>query len=67
VPLYDFVCECGQEFEELLMGSEQIECPACQSTALQRKLPVFAVGGSVSASADPSDCGTCGDPRGPGS
>jgi putative FmdB family regulatory protein len=69
MPLYEYACkECAHEFEALVRGSETPECPACHSTALQRRLSVFAAhtaGGTAKMSA-PGPCGTCGDLRGPG-
>ena len=70
MPLFEYACkECDKEFELLVRGSETPECPSCHSTELQRRLSVFAAHtNSGSTSAMPvGACGTCGDPRGPGS
>jgi putative FmdB family regulatory protein len=72
MPLFEYACkECDKEFELLVRGSETPECPSCHGTDLQRRLSVFAAhtNGGSSASAMPTmgACGTCGDPRGPGS
>ena len=68
MPLYDFSCaRCGEEFEELVSAGESPDCPKCSSSEIERKLPVFAIGGSQAMGAGAAeDCGTCGDPRGPG-
>ena len=73
MPLYEYACrDCEKEFETLVRGSEQPECPSCGSGHLERRLSVFAAhtaGGASLTSADigPSGgCGHCGDPRGPG-
>lgn len=70
MPVYEFVCkECERPFEELVLGSERPVCPGCGSAKLEKKLSVFAVSGERSRSEPfaPGACGTCGDPRGPGS
>jgi putative FmdB family regulatory protein len=71
MPLFEYACkECAHEFEALVRGSEMPECPSCHSHELQRRLSVFAAH-TTGASGTPSQaigaCGTCGDPRGPGS
>lgn len=72
MPLYDYVCkDCKKDFETLVTGSEKPACPACGSLKLEKQLSVFATVGSRS-SGQPSGgftgpCGSCGDPRGPGS
>ena len=68
MPLFDFRCQqCGHDFEDLITGEEQAECPSCQSAKVERQIAVFAVGGGASAGPPPEACGPCGDPRGPGS
>jgi putative FmdB family regulatory protein len=72
MPIFEYVCkECEHEFEALVYGTEKPECPKCHSKKLTAQLSVFAVaakGASSSPSANPvGGCGTCGDPRGPGS
>jgi putative FmdB family regulatory protein len=67
MPIYEYACRaCGHEFETLVRASETPNCASCNSAELEKKLSVFA---SQSAKAAPamSACGTCGDPRGPGS
>lgn len=70
MPIFEYVCqECDHPFEALVYGSNEAECPKCQSKKLAQQLSVFAVSAKSSASAAPSEgaCGSCGDPRGPGS
>lgn len=75
MPIFEYICkECGHHFEALVMSSRgrtRPECPACQSGKLQQQLSTFAVGPSKSASSSSrpaaGPCGSCGDPRGPGS
>jgi len=70
MPIYEYACqECGNEFEMLVRSSTVPDCPSCHSTALDKKLSVFAAAGSTapeqSVAAGP--CGHCGHPDGPGS
>jgi len=71
MPILEYVCEeCAHEFETIVQGARVPECPTCKSTHLERRLSVFAVGGksaSLAAREPFGPCGTCGDPRGPGS
>jgi putative FmdB family regulatory protein len=72
MPIYEYVCkDCDHAFEAIVYGSQKAECPKCRSRKLAPQLSVFAVaakGPSSSSSAQASGpCGSCGDPRGPGS
>jgi putative FmdB family regulatory protein len=70
VPIYEYVCRgCGHHFEELVFGGRTPACPRCSVDDVERVLSVIAVGRSSSGDAAPAPaaCGTCGDPRGPGS
>jgi putative FmdB family regulatory protein len=79
MPIFEYVCQaCENRFEALVNGgSAKPKCPACASSKLEQQYSAFAVGGvkgkgrfgkSASAGATPrGGCGTCGDPRGPGS
>jgi putative FmdB family regulatory protein len=69
MPIFEYACqECDHHFEALVYGSQEAECPKCQSKKLAQQLSVFAVAakGSASASRAVGACGSCGDPRGPG-
>jgi putative FmdB family regulatory protein len=64
MPIHEYACRgCGHEFETLVRSSDTPSCGSCGSTELDKKLSVFATGGEK---VEPSACGTCGDPRGPG-
>ena len=70
MPLFEFACrDCGHRFEHLTRAGQQPACPACHGNELDKQLSVFAVstGGASASKAAPGPCGTCGDPRGPGS
>jgi len=70
MPIFEYRCEvCDLDFEAIVSASENATCPACDGKRLQRKLSVFAVGGGTrpcDTSPSAGDCGSCGDPRGPG-
>lgn len=39
MPIYEYSCQaCGHEFETLVLGKAEAECPSCQSTDLKRLL-----------------------------
>jgi putative FmdB family regulatory protein len=67
MPIFEYICkECAHRFEALVYGKEKAACPKCQTTKLEPQLSVFAVS-AKSATSQRGACGTCGDPRGPGS
>jgi putative FmdB family regulatory protein len=71
MPIFEYVCkECQHEFEALVFGKQEAECPKCQSKKLEPQLSVFAVSAKSGPTSRPSmpagPCGSCGDPRGPG-
>jgi len=71
MPIFEYVCQkCEHSFEALVRGKERPSCPSCQSLELTPQLSVFAVPAKSSANGmapATSACGSCGDPRGPGS
>jgi putative FmdB family regulatory protein len=71
MPIYEYRCEaCDHRFEALIRNADAPACPSCGSQTLEREFSTFAVstgGASAMRSAAPGSCGTCGDPRGPGS
>ncbi|MCB1049353.1 MAG: zinc ribbon domain-containing protein [Acidobacteria bacterium] len=70
MPLFDFkCCECGKKFEFLVRESgESVTCPQCQATSVTKLVSAFAMaGGKGHVHSGPGPCGSCGDPRGPGS
>jgi putative FmdB family regulatory protein len=70
MPIFEYVCrDCQHAFEAIVQGGRQPTCPSCSSDALDKQLSVFAVSARADAAprASVGACGTCGDPRGPGS
>jgi len=71
MPLFEYICrDCQHQFETLVTRERQPACPSCQGQHLEKQLSVFAVsakGGRTGPAPAMSACGTCGDPRGPGS
>jgi putative FmdB family regulatory protein len=72
MPLFEYACRgCGHRFEYLTRANQAPACPSCEGRDLERQLSVFAVstksGSGAAAFETPGPCGTCGDPRGPGS
>jgi putative FmdB family regulatory protein len=68
MPIYEYDCPaCGKPFEALVYGREQPCCPACGATNVAKRLSTFAVTSGAPEAPPPGACGSCGDPRGPGS
>lgn len=70
MPIFEYVCQqCEDRFELLVNSSTKIACPRCDSAQVTKQFSVFAVGkaGGAPAPRAPAGCGSCGDPRGPGS
>jgi putative FmdB family regulatory protein len=72
MPLFEYRCRaCGDRFERFVLGKTRPTCPVCESADVQKLLSVFAVAAGQTrreaAGDGPAACGTCGDPRGPGS
>lgn len=72
MPIYEYICRsCNHEFEELARSPrdrDTMQCPACESSEVTRKLSVFAArqGESRPANLPPGGpCSTCSDPNGP--
>ena len=72
MPLFEYECRgCGKHFEYLTRDGQTPACPACKGADLQKLRSVFAAQSSSPAKSfsdrPMSACGSCGDPRGPGS
>ncbi len=69
MPLYEYICkECSHHFELIVHSSTIPTCPKCETQNLDKQLSAFAVSSSDGSIgfAEPGECGSCGDPRGPG-
>jgi putative FmdB family regulatory protein len=73
MPVYEYICvRCSKPFEELVLGLEEIRCPACSSLNVEKRYSMFATANTVRSDGAaitndmPGSCGACGDPRGPG-
>ena len=43
MPVYEYECkECGEEFEKLVRGATEIECPKCGSHKVDKKVSTFS-------------------------
>jgi putative FmdB family regulatory protein len=71
MPIFNYVCaDCHHAFEKFVQASTKLECPSCKSMTLEKQLSVFSLGsGQRAFEQGPTQgaCGSCGDPRGPGS
>ena len=70
MPIFEYIClECNHRFETLVQSAAMPACPSCNATALDKQFSPFGVAetGDLPSSGGPGACGTCGDPRGPGS
>jgi len=70
MPLYEYTCnKCGEEFEELVTGSDNnISCPRCGTKDIKKKFSLFGMSGvqrpvtsagSGCSSCSASSCKTC--------
>ena len=71
MPIFEYKCSsCGEDFEKLVFGSQEIKCPKCESSEVVKKFSVFGMSGvekpfagtsSASCSAcSKSTCSSCG-------
>ena len=70
MPIFEYVCgECKHRFELIVQGAVEAACPQCKATRLEKQISSFGVGatGGFASPGAGGSCGSCGDPRGPGS
>lgn len=67
MPLYEYSCrDCDSQFELLIRGSDQPQCPACESSRLEKLLSVPAAhtaGVQELPICRPMPAGGCGLPQ----
>lgn len=67
MPLFEFRCgSCDAVFEELVRGSQKVNCPSCESKQVEKLMSASAgrvAGGSalpITGSCPPPEAGPCG-------
>ena len=67
MPIYEYACGCGHEFEYLVRNGEQPACPECRKTSglvKQFSVPAAHTGGSKGLEiCEPPRQGGCGLPQ----
>ena len=44
MPIYEYICKgCSHRFEVLVRGSEEPNCPECESADLEKQFSVFGI------------------------
>ena len=67
MPIYEYVCrKCRHEFEVLVRGNEQPECPQCGDRRLDKLLSVPAAHSASSPELPPCGADCCPARGGPG-
>lgn len=65
MPIFDYKCSCGHEFEELVFSRHDTpECPECGGKEVEKKLSVFSTNGVGTQPFIPEGCcggGACGN------
>ncbi len=66
MPIFEYTCEaCGKEFEYLVFGNDEPECPECQSKKVCKLMSTCGfvskagLGAPPKRSAGTSSCGGC--------
>ncbi|NOY88865.1 MAG: zinc ribbon domain-containing protein [FCB group bacterium] len=62
MPIFEYKCKiCDNKFEELVSGDAQdIKCPQCQSTQVEKLISLFASSDASSGSGFSSSRSSCG-------
>lgn len=59
MPLFEFICKkCGEKFEELVLGNEDnnISCPKCKSSDIEKQFSTFSASSSSDSSCAIGNC-----------
>ena len=65
MPIFEYKCDaCGEDFEKLVFGNQNIQCPKCGSDTVKKKFSVFGMSGvenpgSGCSSCSSSSCSSC--------
>jgi putative FmdB family regulatory protein len=61
MPIYEYqCCSCNEEFEKLVFGNKEVECPKCSSRDVRKKLSTFGMTGVEKPFAGSSSgCASC--------
>ncbi|MDP3030232.1 MAG: zinc ribbon domain-containing protein [Deltaproteobacteria bacterium] len=63
MPIFEFHClDCGKDFETLVLSkSDQIDCPKCHNTHLERLMSscAFKSGSKFTSTASSNSCTSC--------
>jgi putative FmdB family regulatory protein len=60
MPIYEYKCSnCGEDFEKLVFGNQEVRCPKCDSEDIKKKFSVFSATGTEKPLAGTSGCTSC--------
>jgi len=61
MPIYEYICNaCNEEFEKLVFGNKDVDCPKCSSRDIKKKMSTFGMSGVEKQSAGSSSgCSSC--------
>lgn len=62
MPMFEFMCvRCGTMFEQLVRGSgvQEVTCPKCKGTHVQKQFSTFATRGGNSSQGTMSNAAAC--------
>ena len=60
MPIYEYRCNaCSEEFEKLVFGNKDVDCPKCSSLDVKKKMSTFGMSGVEKPSAGSSGCTSC--------
>ncbi|MBE0425189.1 MAG: zinc ribbon domain-containing protein [Nitrospirae bacterium] len=60
MPIFEYkCCSCGEDFEKLVSGNPDINCPKCSSKDVKKKFSVFSATGTEKPLAGTSGCTSC--------
>ena len=64
MPIFEYICKsCGEAFEKLVFGNQEITCPKCNSEDVKKKFSVFCASGTerplAGTAVRTSSCSSC--------